>query len=348
MDGNLILKMDNRIILLVLINILAVITMSKETKANDHEQEQKRLKEMIERNGCPFINKGQKVDKKVCLMPGYDSSELPNGDNTTKVYINIRHVTVLKVHEKDTTVKMDLMQVLYWEDNRIRIKFDDDDKTNASHKISREKYHHIWNPEEDIHTSHLQEWKSRYDPHPFKKIVILPENPFYFNRTLLRAEKHWSARILCKKFDLSSFPLDTQSCAFLQSGEPDNLKLLLYDSDNRGYSDRKWQSIGFDITITFVGNNTAIPQTSTGSNNDDADPVIGFTVTLKRIVEPYLYQYYFPCMAIVVVSQISFIIPLSSIPGRVALTVTQFLTLTNLFIHQMVRFIFEMYPNIYD
>ena len=33
---------------------------------------------------------------------------------------------------------------------------------------------------------------------------------------------------------------------------------------------------------------------------------------------------------------ISFIIPLSSIPGRVALVVTQFLTLTNIFIHSTV------------
>ena len=54
--------------------------------------------------------------------------------------------------------------------------------------------------------------------------------------------------------------------------------------------------------------------------------------------QPFLYMYYLPCMAIVLVSQISFIIPLSSIPGRVALVVTQFLTLTNIFIHQTVGY----------
>ena len=66
--------------------------------------------------------------------------------------------------------------------------------------------------------------------------------------------------------------------------------------------------------------------------------VFGFDITLERMVQPFLYMYYLPCMAIVLVSQISFIIPLSSIPGRVALVVTQFLTLTNIFIHQTVRF----------
>ena len=38
---------------------------------------------------------------------------------------------------------------------------------------------------------------------------------------------------------------------------------------------------------------------------------------------------------IVLVAEIGFIIPASAIPGRVALLVTQFLTLINLFIHQM-------------
>ena len=65
---------------------------------------------------------------------------------------------------------------------------------------------------------------------------------------------------------------------------------------------------------------------------------VGFNVTLVRIIQPYLYQYYFPSIAIVVVSQISFMIPLSATPGRIALVVTQFLTLTNIFIHQMVKF----------
>ena len=43
-----------------------------------------------------------------------------------------------------------------------------------------------------------------------------------------------------------------------------------------------------------------------------------------------------PCIAIVIATSFSFIIPLSAIPGRVALIVTQFLTLTNIFINQMV------------
>ena len=64
---------------------------------------------------------------------------------------------------------------------------------------------------------------------------------------------------------------------------------------------------------------------------------VGFNLTMKRVQQPYLLKYYLPCIAIVTVTQISFYIPPDAIPGRVALLVTQFLTLTNLFISEQVR-----------
>ena len=63
---------------------------------------------------------------------------------------------------------------------------------------------------------------------------------------------------------------------------------------------------------------------------------IGFNITMKRVQQPYILKYYLPCVAIVTVTQVSFYIPHDAIPGRVALLVTQFLTLTNLFISEEV------------
>ena len=63
----------------------------------------------------------------------------------------------------------------------------------------------------------------------------------------------------------------------------------------------------------------------------------GLDVQIKRHISTYILQYYLPSITVVITSSISFIIPLSAIPGRVALVVTQFLTLTNIFIYQMVN-----------
>ena len=62
----------------------------------------------------------------------------------------------------------------------------------------------------------------------------------------------------------------------------------------------------------------------------------GYKFHMKRLSKPYFFQYFIPSFAIVIISSLSFVIPISATPARVGLGVTQFLTLTNLFIHQRV------------
>ena len=64
---------------------------------------------------------------------------------------------------------------------------------------------------------------------------------------------------------------------------------------------------------------------------------IGISDVLTHSITPYFFKYYIPSIAIVTISMMGFTMPLSALPERVALLVTQFLTLTELFIHEMVR-----------
>ena len=99
--------------------------------------------------------------------------------------------------------------------------------------------------------------------------------------------------------------------------------MALYEPPNSFiHSSKRYEAAGFDVSIHF-GN------LSNG---------IGFDMDIRRLILPYVFEYYLPSIAIVLVSFISFIVPLSSLPGRIGLIVTQFLTLTNIFIHQMVGF----------
>ena len=183
----------------------------------------------------------------------------------------------------------------------------------------------------DIFTKDLKEWKSIYDPVLYQEVYFSNG----LNKTIIKvtALKRWTATIFCK-FDFSLFPFDSQNCAFLQFGNSQDLQII--SSCRRNLSSEKYKVARFDVLLSQVGDfcddneraKTAITQSWMDS---------GFNITLKRKIEPYLYQYYFPSIAIVIVSFISFIIPLSAIPGRIVLVVTQFLTLTNIFIHQMVR-----------
>merc|ERR1712038_558237 len=57
----------------------------------------------------------------------------------------------------------------------------------------------------------------------------------------------------------------------------------------------------------------------------------GFEMVLTRYVSTYIITYYLPSGLCVIVSWISFLIPMDVIPGRMALLVTLFLVLVNIF-----------------
>ncbi len=56
----------------------------------------------------------------------------------------------------------------------------------------------------------------------------------------------------------------------------------------------------------------------------------GFQLNLQRKPTPYIFNYYLPSALFVVVSWVSFAIPVEAIPGRVALLITIFLSLANI------------------
>ena len=130
-------------------------------------------------------------------------------------------------------------------------------------------------------------------------------------------------------------------CHFLSmSGQPKKLLAVLVPAIKRRIpANEKYKLNGFDVLLSPIGAYCENPEVLDNSGHNPTQyqwTDTGFNITLKRIIQPYLYKYYFPSIAIVIVSFISFIIPLSAIPGRIVLVVTQFLTLTSIFIHQMV------------
>ena len=96
---------------------------------------------------------------------------------------------------------------------------------------------------------------------------------------------------------------------------------------------KKWKILekqGFTITKEYE-DSTAIHYDGYGR----WDPV-AYNFKIKRQAKPYVLQYYIPSSVVTIVSFLSFVVPISVTPGRIGLIVTQFLTLTNLFIHQRV------------
>ena len=317
-----------------------------ENRKHDHENH---IKEMIEDAGCPFHDTSQLIRKNVCLMPDYESYEPPdNGNGKSNVDTDLwEPPKILQINERKNKITIQLQQFMEWKDPRIRANISAmSDMLHPSSLITftPKMVEKIWHPNLDMHTINLQDWKSLYHPLWFK-LVGINKQPWMRSyksnttATFLFLEKDWRVTTFCK-FDFTTFPFDTQVCEFRQKFQSyENVFLLIYPSSGSSYAvnitkpigDWSYEVSGFEANITPIG--TLI---ESHKDEEQRDENFGFDIVLKRIIRPYLFQYYFPCAAIVIVSHISFVIPLTSIPGRVALMVTQFLTLTQIFISQMV------------
>lgn len=289
--------------------------------------------------GCPFVSTNQLLERNVCLMPEYALNEMPkNFNGKTRVNSYLLHVYVLEVDEMKNQITIEILQYMDWKEPRIKANFSAAHNKNKI-KILSKNFKRIWHPDLDIYTKRLKEWQSLYDPLLYREMYIRNEK----NKTTVKlsALKEWKAKVSCK-FDFSTFPFDTQICAFLQFGSSSELQLKTNCRNKPAELDNK--PAGYNVFLTGGGAYCEQKGSNALKTSKDAKDMvwmdIGFNITLKRIIQPYLYQYYFPSIAIVVVSQISFMIPLSASPGRIALVVTQFLTLTNIFIHQAVSTIY--------
>ena len=130
-------------------------------------------------------------------------------------------------------------------------------------------------------------------------------------------------------FDHSRYPIDEQECnVSIASHSKSEVFVLKPFLDHEGHmhgAANEYQSDNFQMSIQFFDDTI-----------DHGNNTIGITVTMCRLQHSFIFMYYLPCITIVLVSMIGFVIPVSAIPGRIGLLVTQFLTLTNLSIHQMV------------
>jgi len=251
------------------------------------------------------------------------------------------HQEVLKVEERQKRLKMDIRIGLWWRDDRIRTNSSLLNTTSWIFPIvpgitvawyEKQLWHNkIWSPRA-INFEPVYEIKLKKRPATILHVSsgeLMPEyNAIKFpaNSTVIFVYKEYYLDLVCN-FNFNAFPMDIQSCKFQLTNEyVRDIQLKLF-SLMAIHEPERYIKDGFDIGVTY---------NEYDGMNDKNISYVGMKLSMRRLIHPYLYQYYVPCIAIVCVSQASFIIPPSSVPGRLGLLATQFLTLTNIFINSNV------------
>ena len=244
------------------------------------------------------------------------------------VHTIIKNYTIREIDERKNTVTIDLSLKLIWMDFRIfshRAKHESEEEKEMGYSISTKAANEIWKPELPVHD--LADHKKFKDSFNMISLRIQRKHYIYDDDCIygpiLNYEIDVKPSFYCN-FDLSNYPLDKSHCKFRVGGSVSNIAFKLFQQ-------RSERAKTFEISDMTVSASLAEDY-----ENIQTKTSLGLDIEIQRHLKPYLLKYYIPCIMIVLISHLSFIIPLNALPGRVALVVTLFLTLTNLFIQELV------------
>ena len=259
--------------------------------------------------------------KCVCMITEYETDEAPGGDDYTTVYNTFKDIFILNINSAQKTLSLHIRLSYQWEDQRIYATSPDNKTEIPFAGVSPKQELEIWQPSRSCQLCVHDE-----EEMAFSKIEFLLDGPLNQNTTFVSAILSWRVTLTCN-LDFENFPFDDQFCKFrINSKDSGELREILYGHENRSI-----------MQLPNVDTFSAIAKVvGTHITDDNITGEIGFDIEMRRQIRPYLLEYYIPCLGIVIISSISFAIPLYAIPGRVALVVTLLLTLINIFTQQQV------------
>ena len=274
---------------------------------------------------------GRIIAKGACVRLSYNPHFVPE-PGITKVYSTIEEQVVRNVDANEETVSVDFTIVMRWRDQNIKTNLTEEARDKGDINLDKSKFKLIWTP--DFYIYNLKSIRQQELRTKSLKILTIKDFPRFNNvknqrkqrrKTTIELKIEVKTVVYCK-FYHRNYPLDTQRCSIKIGSSSLGAIFYLYDPNDTFHHVEVYEAANFAMSIAFFDE----------GRHDDGRNTIGFDITMKRIIHPFIWKYYVPCIATVLVSGLSFIIPISAIPGRIALLVTQFLSLINLFIYQMV------------
>ena len=286
-------------------------------------------------SGYHWNSTGDLLATGVCIMDDY-KKHFPPEDGFTKVYSTIYSVDVRDVNAKRKTISIDFTLTMQWLDSRIKTDGAYIQNKGGEITLDPTAIEKMWSP--DLHILNRksfkikEEWASLITARIlFKKTNLNHlegKNNTEYELAIPTVKMKYEVKttVYCKEWTYIDYPMDNQTCKVMFGSASASSIFRLYKEPGHNYShETTYKAVNFNITIDFFDQNIA-----------DGNTHVAIKIAMSRLTTSFFLKYYAPCIAIVLVSEIGFLIPVSAIPGRVALLVTQFLTLVNLFIHQMV------------
>ena len=323
----------NTILLLLLIKTISL-------QGKDNKYNATYYDDLKNKFGCTppenwnIVERNEESIQVVCKAKDYDPHDKPVDLTKSPMIIDFEKIKIVDVDERKRTITMDTMLTSFWRDERIKAVFSGNIGVMQFPPFTTGQTTNTWSPYEQAIIKNLKEriyilnpivWQYGLLSSSFPNFVYV-QDAFPANASVVWSQINWRVTVLCS-FNLSEYPFDANHC-LLEMQFPLDLNVSLHGKASHSMH---YDANGFSITL-----HPNDPHTIHYPSLAMHLTTISFGIELKRQPSKYIFQFYLPVITIVIASGFSFIIPVSAIPGRIALVVTQFLTLTNIFIHQEV------------
>ena len=281
------------------------------------------------------LESGYQISRNVYLSDDYDASIHPSGNSLTWVSFEITRFLVEKVNEQDKHITAHLKMRGTWVDSRIIVNFTGSNESSVVLPyVGKQSHPLIWCPFRLLYIPESISRTNFYDSTKIRYVKLHLSQSFSFGRfpsNTMLVTSSVNQRIVITCVDdvtYSYFPHDIHNCKLKMKSYYVNATMDINIKKGNKKFYRSHNLAGFKIS------NSIIPETKIKRSSSSGIEYTEFGVVMRfeRRFKDYFYRYFLPCILIVTASTVSFIIPLSALPGRLALVVTLFLTLTNMFL----------------
>jgi len=264
----------------------------------------------------PICNHHKQGEHPFCIPEDYNKDLIPPTNGPLDIFVDIFIFEVSKINDIELTMTFELYFDLMWEETRFVInetseKWGQDGSFMGSTNFVKS----LWLP--DIQIFKCKQFKKR-------KIVTDVAGLIVWNDKRMLYTVSTEVVIDCP-MKFSGYPLDHQSCKFLVGSYiHDNTQITFGGQFRHDVENQRAQQYMINCTMLDENDTFIFWANRTYSQT-------GFQVDMIRRRTPVLLQVYLPSGLFVIVSWISFIVPPEVVPGRMALLVTLFLVLVNIF-----------------
>ena len=271
--------------------------------------------------------RGTYFHQQICLEDGSHRTVPPD---LTKTQVNI-FIYLIRVNEVDDNKRILAFEIMLgeiWFDPRIKANFSEFELFKDIEKSDVGES--IWTP--TIRLRKIRNRKGFWDAFDDRLFRLSRNDELGGNSFFVERGTRGRVSVYCDPWNLETYPLDNQFCELtFDTIAPHSIRFIVSPLIDRK---RTYNEDGFQISTTLIP----------GKHDDN------FTIFLEfeRKLQPFFISGYLPSMAIVCLSGSSFLLPTNPLPARIGLGVTNFLTLTNLLIHETVSFVYAIRPFQFD